>query len=174
FGVTCLAVDESGTRVAAGGHFDEILVFNTGAGSAPVHVTRHAWTHGLAFVPDAPTLVASGYEGLAAVRDGGVAAELPRIAVAGEDVRVFADGLLVFSPQRHRLALVSYAGAPPSRRVDLKSSVVWALATDAAERTLYAGGRDGKLYALGLAGGRLRSTQAHGDGIPALLRDGDL
>src|SRR5205085_8616893 len=96
---------------------------------------------------------------------GGAAVDDQAGAGAGETVLPFQRGLLVFSADRHRLALVSYAGAPPSRRVELKSSVVWALEHDASGGTLYAGGRDGKLYSVDLATSRVTSAVVHTDGI---------
>lgn len=57
-------------RVAVGGPFDTVAVFGTSGAFGPRLLARRGWTYGLAWVADAPTLLASGQAGLAGGRNG--------------------------------------------------------------------------------------------------------
>ena len=167
-----LAIDDATGSVAVCGAFDAVLVYRIGGPPLPQRLPRRGWTRGVAFVPDAPTLVASGFYGLAAFRGGQALQEARGLASNGA-VSSVPGGLLVFSTERHRLDWLVYGGFPPAARVDAKAAVFWAVEHDAAGRTVFAGGRDGKLYALDVATQRLTEATVHSDGIPSLLRRGD-
>ncbi|MBL8112322.1 MAG: transcriptional regulator, partial [Acidobacteria bacterium] len=76
-----IAIDDATGRIAVSGAFDSIALFSVEKGARPERIPRRGWTHGMAFVPDVPTLVVSGYGGLSAHRDRPVA-ELPGVATA--------------------------------------------------------------------------------------------
>ena len=166
-----LAVDDATGRVAVGGRFDSIHVFAIGGAAPPLTLPGRGWTHGLAFVPDAPTLLASGYGGFVAYRGAEVVHDARGRAAAGT-VTAGSDGVFVLSTKRQRLTWLDYAGFAPAARVDLHAQALWSIEHDAADTTVYAGGRDGKLYALDLATSRVRTASVHTDGIPSLLREG--
>ena len=84
------------------------------------------------------------------------------------------DAVLVLSPDRQRLAVFAYAGFPPEARVAVSKAPLWALAHDPEGRTVFAGGRDGKLYAVDTTSRSRRAETVHTDGVPSLLAAGGL
>ncbi len=172
--VLAIAVDDTRGDVAVGGPFDTVAVFSTAGPPGPRLLARRGWTYGLAWVSDAPTLLASGLEGVTAWRRGaepGVV--LPSVSPGGS-LFLDSDFLLSLVPRRQRLALVAYSGFPPSARVPAGGRALWAAEHDAGGTTVFAGGRDGHLWALDTRDLAVRHAEAHTDGIPALARDGDL
>jgi DNA-binding winged helix-turn-helix (wHTH) protein/WD40 repeat protein len=172
--VLAVAVDDARGNVAVGGPFDTVAVFSTEGPPGPRLLARRGWTYGLAWISDTPTLLASGLEGVTAWRlgaeDGTV---LPSVSPGGS-LFVDSDFLLALVPRRQRLAFVTYSGFPPSARVPAGGRALWAAEHDAAGTTVYAGGRDGQLWALDTRDLTVRHADAHTDGIPSLARDGDL
>jgi DNA-binding winged helix-turn-helix (wHTH) protein/WD40 repeat protein len=171
--VFTLALDDAGGRVALGGPFDSVSIYSIGGGP-PTVVPRRGWTWGLTFVPDVPTLLIAGFAGVAAWRpaDGLVAAL--EVSSPGGGVVSTIDGVLALSPEKQRLAVLSYDGLPPSARIAAGGAPFWAITADATGRTVFAGGRDGRLHAVDTATATHTSFEAHTDGIPSMLRDGDL
>lgn len=171
--VMAIALDDAGGRVAVGGPFDSVSVFTIGGGPPRV-IPRRGWTWGLTFVPDFPTLLIAGFAGVAAWRPvEGVVSSL-EVPAPGAAVVATMDGVLVLSPEKQRLAVLSYDGLPPTAKVSAGGAALWAIAADAAGRTVYAGGRDGRLHAIDTATAAHTSFEAHTDGIPSMLRDGEL
>lgn len=172
--VFAVAVDDARGEVAVGGPFDTVAVFSTSGPPGPRLLARRGWTYGLAWVSDAPTLLASGQEGLAAFRTGAEPVSLLASASPGGSLFLDSDFLLTLVPRRQRLAVVSYAGFPPSARVPAGGRALWAAEHDAEGKTVFTGGRDGHLWSLDTATLAVRREEAHTDGIPSLARDGDL
>ncbi len=169
-----LAVEDATGRVAVGGAFDGVVVFAIGSGAAPLRIPRRGWTEGLAFVPDRPTLLVSGFADVAAWRDGpGVVASLKPSGPAGA-LAATSDALLVLVPRRQRLAVISYDGLPRTAPVAASGAPLWAMEHDASGATVFAGGKDGKLHVLDVASRAVRAVDVHTDGIPSMTRDGDL
>lgn len=166
-----VAVEDATDRAAVVGAFDAVLLFGP-TGGPPVRVPRRGWSHGVAFVPDWPTLVVSGFAGSAAIRGGAVAAD--ETAGAAGDVSLDSRGPVVFSRRTGKLTALVYSGAPPRERHVTGGPVLWSLETDAEGRHVYAGGRDGKLYVLDVRTGALVARTGHTDGIPGMSRSGDL
>lgn len=169
-----VAVDDARGQVAVAGPFDSVTVFSTKGDARPRVLPRRGWTYGLTWVADAPTLLASGLEGIAAFR-GGVepAAMLPSLSPGGALV-LDSDFLLALVPRRQRLGVVSYAGFPPSARVPAGGQPLWAAGHDAEGATVFAGGRDGHLWSLDTRTLGVSHADVHTDGIPSLTREGDL
>lgn len=166
--VKALAIEDATGRVAAGGAFDSVHVFRL-AGGSPETFAGRGWTSGLAWVPDHPTLLSAGRLGATVWRPGaGVVASAADPANDGS-VAAAPDGVLVHSPDSQRLAVFAYAGFPPETKVAVSKAPLWALAHDPEGRTVFAGGRDGKLYALDVKSGVVRAEAVHTDGIPSLL-----
>lgn len=172
--VSALAVDDALGRVAVGGPFDFVAVFSAGDGLAPRTFPRRGWTYGLAWVGDAPTLLASGLEGITAYRSDEEPAAILAPVSPGGGLHVDSDAILALVPRRQRLAVVSYAGISPTARVPAGGRPLWSAEHDAAGRTVFAGGRDGELWSLDTASLAIRRASAHTDGIPSMVRDGDL
>jgi len=172
--VLCVAVDDARGQVAVGGPFDTVAVFSTSGARGPRLLPRRGWTYGLAWLPDAPTLLASGQEGLTAFREGEEPATTLATVSPGGPLLLDSDALLALVPGRQRLAVVAYSGFPPARRAPAGGRPLWAAEHDAEGRTVFAGGRDGELWSLDVASLTARPSRAHSDGIPSLVRDGDL
>ncbi len=172
--VFAVAVDDARGVVAVGGPFDTVAVFSTSGPRGPRLIPRRGWTYGLAWVSDAPTLLASGQEGLAAFRAGAEPVSLLPSASPGGSLFLDSDFLLTLVPRRQRLAVVSYAGFPPSARVPAGGRALWAAEHDAEGKTVFTGGRDGHLWSLDTATLAVKREEAHTDGIPSLAREGDL
>ncbi len=171
--VKALAVEDVTGRVAAGGAFDTVHVYRLAGGEAETFRAR-GWTRGLAWVADHPTLLASGRLGVTAWRPGaGVVASVADPANGGSVVAT-PDAVLVLSPERQRLAVLRYGGFPPDARLALASAPLWALACDPEGRTVFASGRDGKLYAVDVKTRAVRAQAVHTDGVPSLLAAGGL
>ncbi len=171
--VRALALEDVSERVAAGGAFDTVHVFRLAGGPAETFPGR-GWTRGLAWVPDFPTLLSSGRLGAAAWRPGaGVLASPPEPGNGGP-LAATPGAVLVLSPDRQRLAVFTYAGFPPEARVAVSRAPLWALVRGPDGRTVYAGGRDGKLYAVDVASRAVHAEAIHTDGVPSLLAAGDL
>lgn len=171
--VKALAVEDVSGRVAAGGAFDAVYVYAVAGGPAETFTSR-GWTRGLAWIADHPTLLASGRLGAAAWRPGaGVVASSSEPANGGA-LAATSEGILVLSPDRQRLAVLAYGGFPPEARVGVSSAPIWALACDPEGRTVFAAGRDGKLYAVDAAARTVRAEAVHSDGVPSLLAAGGL
>ena len=172
--IFAVAVDDARGQVAVSGPFDSVAVFPTQGDSRPRALPRRGWTYGLAWVGDAPTLLASGLEGIAAFRAGAEpVATLPPVSPGGS-LLLDSDFLLALVPRRQRLAVASYAGFPPSARVPAGGRPLWAAEHDEGGGTVFTGGRDGHLWSLDTRTLEVRHADAHTDGIPSLSRDGDL
>ena len=169
--VKALALEDVTGRVAAGGTFDSVHVFRL-AGGPPETFRGRGWTSGLAWVADHPTLLASGRLGAVAWRPGAGVLASPAEPGNGGAVAAATDAVFVLSPDRQRLAVFSYADFPPEARVAVSKAPLWALASDAEGRTLFAGGRDGKVYAVDAASRAVRAETVHTDGVPSLLHAG--
>jgi WD40 repeat protein len=172
--VFAVAVDDARGEVAVGGPFDTVAVFSTSGPPGPRLLPRHGWTYGLAWVPDAPTLLTSGLEGITAFRSGSERVALLASTSPGGPLYLDSDFLLALAPRRQRLAIVSYAGFAPSARVPAGGRPLWAAEHDAEGRTVFAGGRDGHLWCLDTKTLSVRHQEVHTDGVPSLARDGDL
>jgi eukaryotic-like serine/threonine-protein kinase len=171
--VKALAIEDATGRVAAGGAFDKVHVFGPGGGPAETFPGR-GWTRGLAWIADHPTLLASGRLGAVAWRPGAGVVASPAEPVNGGPLAAIPDGVLVLSPDRQRLSVFSYAGFPPESRVAISKAPVWAMARDPQGRTVFAGGRDGKLYAVDTKSRAVSAEAVHTDGVPSLLAADDL
>ncbi len=169
--VKALALEDASGRVAAGGAFDAVHVFRI-AGGPPETFPGRGWTSGLAWVADHPTLLASGRLGAVAWRPGAGVLASPAEPGNGGAVVATPEGVLVLSPDRQRLAVFAYAGFPPEARVAVSKAPLWALARDPEGRTVFAGGRDGKVYAVDAASRSVRAETVHTDGVPSLLAAG--
>ncbi len=171
--VRALAVEDATGRVAAGGAFDSAYVFRIGGGE-PEKVPVRGWTRGLVFVADVPTLVVAGRLGATAWRPGaGAVASAPAPANGGS-IAATADGILVLSPERQRLAVLAFGDLAPATRASVSSAPIWALASDGDGRTVFAAGRDGKIYAIDAATRAVRAESVHTDGVPSLLYEDGL
>ena len=171
--VKALALEDVTGLVAAGGASDTVHVFRIAGGPVETFPGR-GWTRGLAWIADHPTLVASGRLGAQAWRPGaGVVASVAEPGNGGA-LAATPGAILVLSPDRQRLAVLTYAGLQPEARVAISSAPIWALARDTEGRTVFAGGRDGKLYALDAALRTVHVETVHTDGVPSLLAAGDL
>lgn len=172
--VSVVAVDDALGRVAVGGPFDFVAVFTPGDHASPRLLPRRGWTYGLAWIADAPTLLASGLDGITAFRQDAEPAAILATASPGGPLCVDSDALLALVPRRQRLAVVSYAGVSPTARVPAGGRPLWSAEHDAAGKTVFAGGRDGELWSLDTASLAIRRSGAHTDGIPSMVRDGQL
>ncbi len=169
--VKALAVEDVSGRVAAGGVFDAVYVFRI-AGGPPETFPGRGWTSGLAWVADHPTLLAGGRLGAVAWRPGTGVLAWPAEPGSGGALAATPDAVLVLSPERQRLAVFAYAGFPPETRVAVSKAPLWALARDPEGRTVFAGGRDGKVYAVDTSSRAVRAETVHTDGVPSLLAAG--
>jgi DNA-binding winged helix-turn-helix (wHTH) protein/WD40 repeat protein len=172
--VFAVAVDDARGEVAVGGPFDTVVVFSTSGPAAPRLLPRRGWTYGLAWVPDAPTLLASGQDGITAWRTETEPVSSLSSASPGGPLFLDSDFLLALVPRRQRLAVVAFAGLPPSARVPAGGNPLWAAEHDADGKSVFAGGRDGRLWSLDTATLSVKGDDVHTDGIPSLARDGDL
>ncbi len=172
--VFAVSVDDARGKVAVGGPFDTVAVFSTSGPRGPRLLPRRGWTYGLAWVSDAPTLLASGQEGLTAWRDAEEPVSVLPSTSPGGTLYLDSDFLLTLVPRRQRLAIVSYAGFPPSARVPVGGRALWAAEHDAKGRTVFTGGRDGHLWSLDTRALSVRHEEVHTDGLTSLARDGDL
>ncbi|HMM34185.1 MAG TPA: winged helix-turn-helix domain-containing protein [Thermoanaerobaculia bacterium] len=172
--VSAVAVDDALGRVAVGGPFDSVAVFTPGDRSSPRLLPRRGWTYGLAWIADAPTLLASGLDGITAFRQDAESAAILSTASPGGPLCVDSDAILALVPRRQRLAVVSYSGISPTARVPAGGRPLWAAEHDAEGKTVFAGGRDGELWSLDAASLAIRRSGAHTDGIPSMVRDGRL
>jgi len=172
--VLAIAVDDARGDVAVGGPFDAVAVFSTVGQPGPRLLARRGWTYGLAWVSDGPTLLASGLDGVTAWRRGAEPGTVLPSVSPGGSLFLDSDVLLALVPRRQRLAFVAYSGFPPSARVPAGGRALWAAEHDAGGTTVFAGGRDGHLWALDTRDLSMRRAEAHTDGIPSLARYGDL
>lgn len=172
--VFAVSVDDATGKVAVGGPFDTVAVFSTSGPPGPRLLPRRGWTYGLAWISDAPTLLASGQEGLTVWRDGEEPVSALSSISPGGTLSLDSDFLLALVPRRQRLAMVSYAGFPPSARVPVGGSPLWAAEHDAQGQTVFTGGRDGHLWSLDTRTLSVRREEVHTDGLTSLARDGEL
>ncbi|HSB63135.1 MAG TPA: winged helix-turn-helix domain-containing protein [Thermoanaerobaculia bacterium] len=170
--VETLALEDLTGRVAAGGAFDTVQVFGL-TGGRPETFPSRGWTSSLAWIPDHPTLLAGGRLGAVAWRPGAGVLAWPAEPGNGGALAATPDAVLVLSPDRQRLAVFAYAGFPPEARVAVSKAPLWALARDPEGRTVFAGGRDGKVYAVDASSRAIRAETVHTDGVPSLLAAGD-
>ena len=173
--VFAVAVDDARGEVAVGGPFDTVAVFWTSGPPGPRLLPRRGWTYGLAWVSDAPTLLASGQEGLTAWRGGSEPTFLLPSVSPGGALFLDSDFLLTLVPKRQRLAVVSYCRLPAvGPRPGRGARPLGGRARCGQGRPSSRGGRDGHLWWLDTRTLDVRHEEGHTDGIPSLARDGDL
>jgi hypothetical protein len=166
-------LDDAG-RVAVGGWFPYLQVYDLVSGGPPVRVQRQGRTTRLAWIADEPTLWVAGPGGTHTWRAGEGLRALPggpaheSDAAASDDLLVSARTLAVWHAGARRVSLFDYDGFAPTRRLKLGPGSVWAVAADPSSGRLFAGTSAGTLYAYAPGAPAATAFELHADGITDL------
>lgn len=167
--VNALALDDFSGRLAVGGWFDEVIVYDLGGGKSP---TRHALpgqTHSLAFLPDHPTLVVGKEGRLALVReDEGIVAEIQAPATAFLDLSFGPSGLLARDSAAQKAISFAYRALAVGRRGAVAGVPIWTMGASEDGQQLFLGTSDGQLHRYDLASSTLTSRREHTQGLTSL------
>ncbi len=174
-GVGALALLEEAGLAAVGGWFDEVFVaaFRVKRTETVILPGR---TFSLRFIADAPSLLIAKNDIVHLWRPGtGTAAAFRSAGARFADARWTAQGLLALDAAGRKLHRLAYPGFPLKAAFSTGGGELWAVAAANDGRMLYAGGADGKLYAVDCAKGTVAAHELHTQGITALLcREGTL
>ncbi|MGV8042545.1 MAG: protein kinase [Thermoanaerobaculaceae bacterium] len=168
--VNALAIEDLSGRLAVGGWFDEVLVYDLAGGSAPARHTLPGQTHALEFLPDHPTLVVGKEGRLALVREGeGKVAEIEAPAAAFLDLSFGPSGLLARDAAGQKAISFAYRALPVERRGAVAGVPIWTMgATEDGHRILL-GTSDGQLHRYDLETSVLESRRGHTQGLTSLV-----
>jgi serine/threonine-protein kinase len=168
-GIGPLALIEEAGLAAVGGWFDEVFVADYRSGRVET-LSLPGQTFSLRFIADAPSLLIAKGDAVHLWRPAaGVVAAFRSPGASFADARLTGSGLLALDTAGHRLHRLAYPGFAVRGRVATGGSELWALAATEDGGTLFAGGADGKLYAVDPATGAVKTHELHTQGITALL-----
>lgn len=168
-GIGDLALLEEAGLAAVGGWFDEVFVADFKAGRTET-VILPGQTFSLRFIADAPSLLIAKNDAVHLWRRGaGIVAAFKSDGARFSNARLTSAGLLALDAAGHRLHRLAYPGFLISKAIPTGVSELWALAAKEDGAMLYAGGSDGKLYAVDPATGAVTPHELHTQGITALL-----
>jgi len=174
-GVKCLALEEARGLVAAGGLFDKVYLYELFRGGERSSLPRQGETWGLAFLPDSPTLVLSGDEGLKLWREGvaGFVTESGSGADQFGSLAFTGSALVVRDAKDKDLRLFAYRGLPPAQSIPTGPKELWALAAAPDGTHLFAGSSDGLLWSVDPQQGVATPHALHTQGLTALVASPD-
>ena len=168
-GVGPLALSEEAGIAAAGGWFDEVFVADFKAGRTET-VILPGRTFSLRFIPDAPSLLIAKSDAVHLWRPGaGTVAAFRAGGARFADARWTAQGVLALDTAGRRVHRLAYPGFPIRTAIPTGGNELWALAAPDDGAILFAGGSDGKLYAIDADRGSATPHELHTQGITALL-----
>ena len=122
------AIDDLSEKLAVGGWFDEVVVYDLVGGRSPTRHVLPGQTHALLFLPDHPTLVVGEQGRLALLREGaGKVAEIEAPAAAYLDLSFGPSGLLVRDAAAQKVISFAYRGLPLERRGAVAGVPIWAI-----------------------------------------------
>jgi hypothetical protein len=171
-GVRDIALLDAPGRVALAARGPELLILNLGGRAAPQTLSLPQGAQSLAWIADAPTLVAAGDRGIVLARDGALLEDRASEAVgAGDGLFVDGGGMLVLDTASHRLAWFDYGTLPLVQATTLGTQETWAVHVAASRQAVFVGSRDGVLHEF--AHGVAKNHALHSDGVTALVGDAD-
>jgi serine/threonine protein kinase len=169
-GVRDIALLDAPARLALAARGPELLVLDLAGHAAPQSLSLPQGAQALAWIADAPTLVAAGERGIALVRDG---AFLPEhggdIVDATAGLLVDGNGVLALDANAHKLAWLDYGALPLVEQHVLGAQETWALHATTEPAAVFVGSRDGTLHEF--SHGTVKHHQLHTDGVTALVGD---
>lgn len=172
--VNALALEDLSGRLAVGGWFDEVLVYDLEGGRL---ASRHALpgqTHSLLFLPDHPTLVVGKAGRLALLREGaGPLVEVVAPAATYDELSWGPAGLLARETAGQKLLSFSYRALSLARLGPVAGVPIWTLAPSVDGSHLLLGTSDGQLHRYDLATSMLTSRVGHTQGLTSLVAIGD-
>ncbi|HPW55685.1 MAG: protein kinase [Thermoanaerobaculaceae bacterium] len=172
--VNALAIDDLSEKLAVGGWFDEVVVYDLVGGRSPTRHVLPGQTHALLFLPDHPTLVVGKEGRLALLREGaGKVAEIEAPAAAYLDLSFGPSGLLVRDAAAQKVISFAYRGLPLERRGAVAGVPIWAIGASEDGRRVLLGTSDGQLHRYDLETSRLESRRGHTQGLTSLVTVGD-
>jgi len=168
--VRAVALLDAPPRLALAAQGPDLLVFDLEGRSPPRALSLPQGAQALAWVADAPTLVAAGDRGIALVRDGAVLAERGDASVdTPAGLRVDGNGILALDAGAHRLVHYDYGALALAGQHVLGNQETWAVHVSREPAAIFAGSRDGIVHEL--SGGGVRHHAVHTDGVTALAGD---
>lgn len=171
--VNALAIEDLSGRLAVGGWFDEVLVYDLETGRAVARHTLPGQTHALAFLPDRPTLVAGKEGRLALLReDEGKVAEIEAPAAVFLDLSFGPSGLLARDAAGQKAISLAYRALPVERRGAVAGVPIWTMGASEDGHRLLLGTSDGQLHRYDLETSLLESRRGHTQGLTSLVAVG--
>ncbi len=166
-----VAIQDENGLIAVGGWANKVLLFKVSDPGHPAALPVAGKTTSLRFLPDGPTLVAAGGEGLRLWRhDGGIVDRWDRAGQSVDSVWCSGEGFFTLDARDHMLGVFAYRDLRERRVVRLSPHAIWALAP--AGGMLYAGSSDGALYAVDPGDGKVSRHALHLQGITSAVTDG--
>lgn len=172
--VNALALEDLSGRLAIGGWFDEVLVYDLETGRLASRHSLPGQTHSLLFLADHPTLVVGKAGRLALLRgDTGPLVELAAPASTYDDLSWGPGGLLARETTNQKLLSFSYRALSLARLGPVAGVPIWTLASSADGSHLLLGTSDGQLHRYHLATSGIESRSGHTQGLTSLVALGE-
>lgn len=169
-GVRDLALLDAPPRLAVASRGPELLVLDLAGHSPPQTLSLPQGAHALAWIADAPTLVAAGDRGIALARDGAFLAERSDDVVGtGGGLHVDGGGVLALDDLAHKLVWLDYGRLALVEQHALGTQETWAVHAATEPAAVFVGSRDGTLHEF--SHGAVKHHSLHTDGVTALAGD---
>ncbi|WP_395683979.1 protein kinase domain-containing protein [Dokdonella sp.] len=171
-GVREIALLDAPGRLALAASGPELLVLDLAGHAAPLVLSLPQGAQALAWIADAPTLLAAGDRGIALVRDGAFLSERSEdIVSASGGLHADGSGVLALDTNTHKLAWLDYGVLPLAEQHALGTQETWALHATTQPAAVFVGSRDGTLHEL--SHGAIKHHALHTDGVTALAGDAE-
>ena len=171
--VNAVALDDLSDRLAVGGWFDEVFVFDLASATLVASYALPGQTLALTFLPDYPTLVVGKEGRLALVREGEAkVAEIEAPATAFVDLSFRPSGLLARDAAGQKVISFGYRALPVEHRGAVAGVSIWTIATSVDGTHVLIGTSDGQLHRYDPESSRLASYRGHTQGLTSLVAVG--
>ncbi|MBP7866921.1 MAG: tetratricopeptide repeat protein [Acidobacteria bacterium] len=173
-GVHALAIDHMHEKLAVGGWFDAIYVYDL-KGVRPVQkFSSPGKTNALHFVIDYPTLLVARKGEVLAWREGqGIIARYETQGASYTHILQGEDGILVLDDFAKKVLSFSYRSFPLTDTKKIANTEIWGGTFSTDGRFFFLGSSDGRIHRYDMPRGIIDSKVAHTQGVTSLVCAGN-
>ncbi len=161
-GEPVLKVDDETALVGASGWTDDVYIFDL-KNKKEFKITLPGKTFDLTFIPDYPTLVIAKEGGIALVRGNKILKLHESPDSDYQSIFISTSGITVYDSKKGNISLFSYKEFPYLFKRKVSKKELWAVI--GWKDKIFAGGRDGILYEVGLKSKKIKKLFKHNNGI---------